>query len=337
MNRDARVCKALFLASRSKSLFFRILLIAFLMVFGIGSVGQTIPAQAAAPAQQTVNWTTTYSMHVHLPPDLICAGKDYNIAVEVVGTSQATISGESVHVEDYMYGITVDAHMTDKSIATISPDSEVTGDALLASPGGLSPIEAEFVLHAVKAGITSVTFHPTIQGANTANWQPHFLIKVVNCKYKVTLNSSWFFSISVGGYTGSSHLTESSKGEMQLNDSDNSLNGTADVKWAMSSISPGCSQSHKIASSTARLVGTPIQNGSAIMGGTMYKVQVIFDQTTLDSIHCMGTSTGQFAPPPIEVTIPDTGGAKSVDHPFVLGEENLSGITTVYLIPVSAP
>lgn len=305
----------------------------FLVItFFIVSISQVTPAQASSPSQQNGNITTTYSMRVTLPPPPICANQQYNVTVEVDSKSQGIMNGQQAQFSEVLYGVQVDAHSTNTGVAAISPDREVTGDPLLAAPGGDSgPAVAEFTLQAQKAGTAKLVFETMIGHNINSYLGPVIPIKVINCKYKVTLVSSWSFSRTEYGVTIYSHLTQSSQGEMQLSDSGNALDGTATVTWAMSSYAPGCNQSHQLPVASAKLTGTVNQDADTLT------VHVAFGQADLSSTHCIGGETGQFAPPEIEFTVPATGGTQGKDHSFQLGGEDLHGYTTVIVTPVEAP
>jgi hypothetical protein len=299
----------------------------FLLVFaiGAGNAGRSSRTPAGQADQQAGHFQTSYALTVHPPSDLICAGREYRYTVEVEQRSVGTVDGDDVRFEEILQGIKITAQSENPSIAAVSPDSEVTGEALLANPAGMSPIEAEFTLNAEKAGTTSVQFGTTINGA-TRSFGAVLPVEVVNCKYKVKATSGWSFS-APNIY---SHLVASTNGELQITpDSENVLKGTAKVDWDMSSFSAGCGHSHFIPQATAQLDGTLNEDGTL-------KVRVTFDRTDLSSVHCVGGESGQFAPPAIEITVPSTGGSQLVDHSFRLGEEDLHGSTVVHIIPAAA-
>jgi hypothetical protein len=309
----------------------RPMILCLILVFAVcpGGAGQNTSVLAAPLAQEIVNLQTTYALVYRLPKDPICAGETYNIPVRLEARSTGSLNGDQVNFEELLYGVTVVANSNDHNVVEFDPYIGVTGDEELLGPGG-EPTEITLVLFAKKAGSTSISFDAQKPSIFFNAKFPPKPIKVVNCKYKVNISSRWNFRISVAGWTGSTGMAAISSGEMRLNDVETSLQGTGRVDWTMYSISPGCSQHHKIAVSQVHLEGTPGENDSQIV------VKVTYDPASLSSTHCVGGESGQFAPPPINVSLPADGGAQTVDHSFVLGEENLTGYSTVKITPIAA-
>ena len=296
-----------------------------ILAFG-GGISQTMPVQASSLSQQTGQWQTTYSLHVDWPKAPICAGQNYSVTADASKKSVNTQNGDNPTIAESMEGIKIDASVDNSAAATISPESIQTGVAELTSPGGVDPFVAEFTLHAVKPGTASIQIETTFNNAagKTASLLQTF--KVVNCKYKVTAVSSWSFSAP----NLFSHLAESSKGEMQLvSGSDDTLKGTSDVTWDMSSFSELCGHNHDIPPAKAQL-------DSTVADGTL-KVTITFDPFDMSTQNCGSSSAGQFAIPAFTVTVSEEGGTKGGDHSFEVGDETMHGYTTVIVTPVEAP
>ena len=299
-----------------------------IIVLGFGDVGATTSASAAPSAQEIVNLQTTYALVYRLPNGPICAGQSYNIPIRVEARSTGSLNGEQVNFEELLYGVTVVAHSNDHSIVEFDPDLGVTGNEELMGPGA-EPTEINLVLHANKIGTTSIYFAAQKSSISFNATFPPRTVKVLNCKYKVTVNSRWDWSLSAYGVNLSTHLAAYTKGEMTLSSDGTLLSGTGNSSWAMSSSAPGCNQAHQISDSQVLFQGGPSTDGSQVT------INIVFKPATLTSTHCIGGETGQFNPPPIRITLPATGGSDSVNHSFQLGAENLAGISTIQITPIA--
>ncbi len=327
MSKSIDTIRGLFKRRINRRILQRASYILLLLALGIGDVGTTTLVLAAPSAQEIVNLQTTYALVYQLPNGPICAGESYDIPVRVESRSTGLLNGDQVNFQELLYGVTVVAHSNDHSIVEFDPYIGVTGDEELAVPGQ-DPTEINLILYAKKAGTTSISFDAEKSSIFFNAKFPPRPIKVVNCKYKVTVNSRWDWSLTAYGVRISSNLAAYTNGEMSVNADGTLLNGTANAGWFMSSFAAGCNQSHRIADSQALLQGSQSSDGSQIT------VHIVFKSVTIASTHCVGGETRQFTPPPIRITLPAEGGTETVDHPFQLGGENLAGTSTIQITPL---
>jgi len=182
----------------------RAIILALMLVLAVGSAGQAAPAQAAPIAQGTGSqYEIKYILAIYLPDGQpICAGRDYPVRVRLVESTQQVEPKPSeplVSIKE-LSGITVQAFAKDESVGTLSPRKLITGWNVEED----APGEATFTFHAKKAGTTDLYFETLIRTAITGTHDEYIgpvrTIKVVNCKYKLTMN--YLMRQSSGGTSG---------------------------------------------------------------------------------------------------------------------------------------
>ena len=193
--------------SRGKSIYalvqrMTILVLAFAL--SLGSTEQPTRAQAAPLVQGTGSqYEIKYILAIYVSDNQeICAGQDYPIRVRLLKSTEQ-VEPKPTKPEpsiQYLSGITVQAFAKDESIGTLSPRKLITGwNVEQDAPG-----EATFSFHAKKAGTTDLYFETLIRKAITGTDDEYIgpvrSIKVINCKYKLTMN--YLMRQSSGGTTG---------------------------------------------------------------------------------------------------------------------------------------
>ena len=175
-----------------------------MLALSFGSAGQTVPAQAAPPAQEVTNVSTRYHFSIVIPPGPICAGKDYDIVVTPLEDSEGKYQGQKFKSNTKgLANIAIEALVKNPSIGKLSPNKQVSGfawavaNALESTLQSDNPGEALFKFHAKKAGETDLYFEALIKGTYVGPVVP---IKVVDCKYKLTMN--YLMRQSSAGTTG---------------------------------------------------------------------------------------------------------------------------------------
>ena len=295
-----------------------ILILVFMLTSG--SAGQAIPVQAAPSADRQI----IYRMKIFMPPDPLCAGKDYSIKVRISADQQYRGQDGELHdlTSEGITGIRVEAFARDNTIAQITPRSATTGwDFENVGPG-----EIEFKLAAKKAGSTVLFFEANIPRAAQSGQEPYFgpqaPIKVVNCKYKVTA-----FTYTGASYPNlRSYIISRTSGEMKSGDGQ-SFSGTTGVNWQAFSYSAMCSHSHTFLPAQAQLSGTLNQD--------QLTVQVTFEAASFSTTNCASSNSGQLLAPPLIVTIPASGGGKHWRYSFPWGLEALEGSASIYVTPIA--
>jgi hypothetical protein len=174
------------------------------LALNLGSAGRATLVQAAPRAQGTGSqYETKYLMAIYVSDNQeICAGQDFPIRVRLVESTQQLEPKPSKPEPSikYLSGRTIQAFAKDESIGTLSPRKLITGWALDQD----APGEATFTFHAKKAGTTNLYFETLIRKAITGTVDEYIgpvrTIKVINCKYELTMN--YLMRQSSGGTTG---------------------------------------------------------------------------------------------------------------------------------------
>ena len=249
-----------------------------ILVLSLDSAGQVASVRAAPRAIEII-----YRMRVYMPPDPLCVGKDYSITVRISADHQYAGQDGQLHdlTSEGISAKMIEAFATDESIAEVVPQQQMTGwDVESVGPG-----EAEFKLKAKKAGSTVVYFETYIAEAAQSLQEPYFgpgePIKVVNCKYEVTMNAIDVYSGDVTIWTAGNLQTEitGDGGEMQ---------GSGSFTFGSGFVGPPCSISY-----------SEFENPTTITGHLTED-----DQLVLDFEYEPGQITSQ-------VSCPDGGGAGS--------------------------
>lgn len=295
-----------------------ILILVFLL--SSGRAGQAIPVQAAPNADGLI----IYRMKIFMPPDPLCVGKDYSIKVRISADQQYQGPDGELHdlTSEGVNGRKIEASVRDSNIAALSPRSLLTGwDVESVGPG-----EVEFRLKAKKAGSTVLFFETYIPEAAQSQQEPYFgsnvPIQVVNCRYKVTLSTR-----ANAHYPNlRSSIRSQTVGEMASTDGQN-FSGTANTNWNASSFSVRCSHSHMVSPAQAHLSGTVNQD--------QLNVKITFDDASFSSQNCASSNSGQLQAPPIEITVPASGGGKRGAYSYPWGLESMQGSLSIYVTPIA--
>ncbi len=254
----------------------RTIRLALILVFGMGSAGQTTSAQAAEPRGAKTKSITQIVLDIRTPPEPVCVNKSYTISVITIADTDVTLkNGKVDHISaEPRGGVTVESSVGNPSIGTLNPNGLVTGFDLDAEPG-----EGQFTFEAKKAGTTSLKFKGTYRGRS---FKDEKQIKVVNCDYKVTMNATDVYTgdgvtIWTAGNLDTKITGES--GEMQ---------GTGSFAFDSGFVGPPCSISY-----------SEYQNATTITGHLDDN-----DQLVLDFQYQPGEITSQ-------VSCPDSGGGSA--------------------------
>ncbi len=310
----------------------RAILLMLMLILSLGSVGQTIPAQAAPPAEEITNMR--FYLNVRYPQTL-CAGREYSIPVTpLVELDGKREDGQKFNYPDRIVpGVPVTAEIRDTNIATVDPakpQSKKTGYL----PGdllGTSSLDAQerlgnfgevvFKLKAKKAGTTTLYLTAKVPNRWSGGREKYFgpqgmpvggPIKVVNCKYEVTMTYNWDYSfpaarMRVIGRMNKAPLTIESE----------TLTGTGQIDFMqVVGGNPHCAYSISSGKSSVDMTGTYTQDPS---GKDQVKITFNYgnmSQVTPATCTILGTrsaSAGWNGPPPVAaiptVVFPDAGGS----------------------------
>jgi hypothetical protein len=208
-----------------------------------------------------------YRMKVTLPPDPICAGRQYDATVRISADQQYV--GEDGELHDLtsvsMDARTVEAFAQDESIASMRPRSSITGWDVGGTGFSIdvdAPGEATFNLHANKAGTTTLYFEAYIPEAVAAYQQPYFgpkaSIKVVNCKYRVRMSAIDVYSSDITIWTNGNLDTEitGDGGEMK---------GSGSFTFGSGFVGPPCSITYSEYANPTTITGHFDKNDQLIL------------------------------------------------------------------------
>jgi hypothetical protein len=304
--------------------------LALVLAFSMGSAGQSLPAYAAPLAESRV----VFGISVSKPPNPICEGRDYNVAVKLTKYSEIGVDGViwKPFIEAPLNATTVNASVKDPGIGTLTPSSLLTGWAL--GESGDSPGEAIFSFHAIKAGQTQLNFlakildydkHGPLRETKDA-MEP---IKVVKCDYKVTMT----YSVQQSGAGYFSMLY--GKLDARLKREDNVFRGTGTLDTTRTASVSGCSFSSTGYKNPTTFTGTPVElpNGEELQLTIQYAAG-----SHSDNISCpygSGGATESIDPTAYletSATFPESGGTKSFPVDFA----HWSGNLLITVTPVEA-
>jgi hypothetical protein len=256
------------------------------LALGCVIIGFVVPNGSAVVLSAPPPAEITYKLDVGTPRR-VCAGSEVEVRVALQrNISQPLPWGGSLTSMD---AVPVTAHVADSDIVGPPESVQVTGwDNSL-------PAETWFTFTAKKAGLTTITFTANIAGmrelAGGIAW-PGVLtvvpvdrpVRVVNCRYRVLVVSTWDFP--------ESNLAVSSAfegAELRFGEEGNS-SATAVVNWGSGSYSSGsCSFKETIGPTTATLSGEMDESG-------MVRIKITWADATAKNV----------------ATCPDAGSSGSV-------------------------
>jgi len=310
-----------------------------MFIINLGSVGQTIPAQAAPPADEITN------MRFHLNifyPVTLCAGREESIRV----TPLVDLDGKREDGQRFNYkgrivpGVPITAEITDKNIATVEPakpqsqkSGSLPGDLLATSSlenqerlGGFG--EVVFKIKAKKAGTTTLYLTAKVPSLWSGGGEKYFgpqgmpvggPIKVVNCKYEVTMIYKWQYS-----FPAANMWVIGTMNKVPLKIESESLTGTGQINFMqVVGGNPNCTYTISTGKSSVDMTGSFVQDPSG-----KGQVKVTFNygalsQVTPATCTILGTrsaSANWNGPPPVAsvptVVFPDEGGSANFMLPL---------------------
>ena len=290
----------------------RRVMLALLLAFLIGSVGQMPLAQAAPPAAEVRYSLIAYKLK---RDTTICVGDDVPIRIRV---SRATFVGsQGDNVQD-IPGAHIEASMSNPGIGTLHPISIYTGwDSN--DPGG-----AVYKFHASKVGRTTINFKGTINHI----WWPAILglpkaidrrdfvedqvqIEVQECQYKVTTISHWKVpgeaNVQIEATLDGAGLTDDGTGLH--------YNGNGSVTWHLTGGQvEDCVPQSVTTTSQAELVGE--RDGDLLIVDITYLIAAISIPVycVRDGEVASGSMPVDLLAEPVSFTVPGSGGGVRETH-----------------------
>ncbi|RPI95572.1 MAG: hypothetical protein EHM40_02680 [Chloroflexi bacterium] len=303
----------------------RALIMMLVLAFSLGSAVWVAPAQAA-PSEELI----IYRMIVTLPPDPICVGRDYFVNVRISANQQYL--GQDGELHDLtsvgINGKRIEAFANDESIATLSSSASITGwDVDNDAPG-----EVTFKLHTNKAGTTDLFFEAYIREAEASQQEPYFgpkeTIKVVSCKYEVTMNATDVYTgDGVTIWTAGNLNTEitGDGGEMQ---------GSGSFAFDSGFVGPPCSISYSEYQNATTITGH-LDDSDQLILDFQYQPGQITSQVSCPDGGGSGSQTIDLTNTGIaSVTFPATGGTRALTFTYA-GSDFPPGTMIIDVQPVS--
>ena len=313
----------------------------FLLAIVLGSAAQLAPSVQASPQNEITNARFYFTVKA---PSQLCVGKSDVVTVrpqfDMSGTSD---DGQPFSLKERIFtGVSVAAEILDTSVATVSPASAKSGALPRSLFGGHGTSDfglsanfgsLTFSVKGVKAGSTALILTaqaPVPAGSNRTMYfgpsgmPPSIGIKVLPCKYKISMNMRVFGSMDNIAET----MTYKLKGNIS---GDGTLTGTADVSWKTQQVTSCFTTYQVVPPSTATLKGTMSEDGNTLT------VRVHFGSATLtNSVNFVcgygasATKVVNFAPPDLTFSLPSSG--ESVTQPVTMslgGQLVLNGTATL--------
>ena len=294
----------------------QIVLIALLLALALGSAGQTPLAQAARPAGASVR----YYMDVVNPRTTLCTGEKVKYTVRVYSQFLSAPPGwTDPELPDpfALQGVKVEANAVPESIGTF------TRPNLARVTGSLSDAPNSYVIGFTagkKPGKATLYFEGAVAGydINMDYVSFNVAVKVINCKYKVTIVSKW-----KAGMTSVATM----KGELK-SDEKGYFTGSANVNWVTSIL---CGIKSPIAPSKADLTGTINESGQLVVKITFGPASSVGG----GSCDAGGVSTSNSVTPvTLTITVAAKGQVLRKSHVVKAENGSFPGSATITVIPV---
>jgi hypothetical protein len=300
------------------------------LVLFLGSTSQATQAYAAPKADTEIS----YLVQVWKPKGAVCIGRDYPVKVRVTKFNEVVTSdGQTVWKNSIALAANaqkVNSSVQNSSIGTLTPSEILTGWDL-DSPG-----EANFNFHANEVGSTQLDFKIDIRDYNRDGPIEKTLhageqIKVVRCKYKVTIQYS--FAAHFPNLDGL--VLGTAEGGMKADQSGN-LNGTAGVRWYVYWFSKCFTHNTQVSNSPeGNLNGSLSQDDKSLTFHADFEPVTVSETSTATCIAQGGSnSTSAFSIPPIDVTMSSNGGVTVKPLSLQWEGVSLQGSAVVNVIPI---
>jgi hypothetical protein len=303
----------------------RSVFIALALAFMIGGMIQA-PTVQAAPARVPVK----VYMDVVNPKTTICVGKEVNYEARVY-TPPRTIVGIKINAYA-LPGIKVEAFSQDKSVgdfvgAKKGIRTRFTGSTDELLDDEATPHTAYFTFKAKEAGKTTLYFEGVAQGQYVSFNVP---VKVINCKYKVLINSRWKY---VTPYGTVNLIAITAKDAFLLMNEENLYSTTqAEIVWVETTKVPRYREKNDLNFGTAEIIGQIGLDNKLEVKLNINPVS--FGQTLCGAAGCGGSPVSLTADP-LRIIVPASGGGAITQiHGLTGGGIKLKGPTTVYVFPI---
>jgi hypothetical protein len=332
MLRVARSFRRLTSPANHKARYWYKILVILALALSLSGVGQTTFVQAAPPANiENDSWDVSMSPI----PSPTCAHSHYDLDFFARILRAVELGGQKVKLKGGFgpANVLVKATSSDPSVVEINPEiATATG-----LDGFIAVSSASFNLNAEAPGSATLTLRAVadwtgLQVVFPPLQQP---IKVVNCRFKITING-----ISAG--SGDNMLVTqvyTATGEIGGGPS-GALTGDAEVTWHMTQVGDCYSSTITNPPSNAHLEGSLSEDGGTLTVRVTFDPLMVFNTVRMTGLcaysGATATSQGQLQPAPIVFKVPSTGG--SVPQPIALpdGALTLTGTAFIGVVPIEA-
>ena len=292
----------------------RVVFVALVLAFAFGSVSQTAPVQAQ---DDQVNYQFVIDI-ANPSSKFLCIGESREYRVRILEKALILPNEPTINASVTLAGKTsITGNIENPSVADFTSLNPV----LINSPSarGLRPGAVTFTVKGKTAGDATLSFSGGVEYYNhmtIAYPLTGLPLKVINCKYKVHMDSKWSTGMTI---------TATLDGVMQA-DENGAYHGTADVTWVTSKL---CGIVSPISPSTAEMTG-------ALNGDDQLVVKITFGsaRSSGGGVCVKGVTTKNYiSPDPLIITVRQAGVVKQTE---VATAENGSfpGQATVTVTPL---
>jgi hypothetical protein len=291
-----------------------------------GSVGATTRVQAAPREDGTVD---TFDVSIGAIPSPACAHTPYLIPFFARVDRVANLDGNDVDLEGGLgpAQVEVKATSSDPSVAGFHPEVETASAVENRIGNGVN-----LYLKTEQPGSAALTITGKIQWTGNRVVFPPIQqpIKVVNCRFRITINAITAASAPDIVETVVFRVRGEIKGT-----SDGTVSGDADVTWNAQQGTPCLSIIQTIPESKATLEGSFSEDGSTLTVHVTFEPAIMFQQNTvMCAIHSTSTQQHQFQPQPINFIVPSTGRVVSQPVSIPMGDLAPSGTAIITVEPI---
>ena len=306
----------------------RFFYLTLIFILGLGGMKPNDAALAAPPKDET---DITFDISTSPIPNPACAHTSYDVEFFARVDTVANLNGNQVDLQGGPgpSEIEVQAKSSDSSVAEFHPETK-TATGL----DGRIGKGANFVLRTEEPGSATLTMTGKITWANERKIFPPLQqpIKVVNCRFKITINSALAGIIPNITETAVYNLTGEIKG-----DPGGALTGDSEVNWKTQQVGDCYVANQAALPSTANLEGSLSEDGDRLtVHVTFGPVSVLNSLKWTCGGAAGGTSELTFQPTPINFVVPTTGRTVSQPVAIPIGDVTLTGSAIITVVPLEA-
>ena len=326
MFRVVSILRGIFTDARNRISCLNIFYLASMLALLSGSVGATTTVQAAPREDDTID---SANVSIGAFPSVACAHTPYLIPFFARVDRVANLGGNDVDLEGGLgpAQIAVKATSSDLSVAGFHPEVETASAVQNRIGRGVN-----LLLKTEQPGSATLTITGKIEwtGYRVIFPQIQQPIKVVNCKFRITIDAiTAAFATDIV-----ETVVFKVRGEIK-GYSDGTLGGDADVTWNAQQASPCLSIVQSIPESKATLYGSLNEDGSKLTVHVTFAPAMMFQQNTITCVlNNTSTQQHQFQARPMDFIVPITGRVVSQPVSIPMGDLSPSGTSIILAEPI---